>query len=67
MFGEFETVMHQVTELPNFRRGDKDGLYHAAHEQIINPFGILEVSFIPFLRLGYFGCARVKNKFFRGC
>ena len=64
--GEFEAVTHQVTELAYFRRGDKTGFYHVAHEQVTDPFGILEVSFVSLLRFGIFGvCEGNKTGFFK--
>lgn len=55
---ELEAVTHQVTELPDFRRRDKVWLYHVAHEQVANPFGILAVRLVALLRLGIFGMGK---------
>ena len=43
-----------------FRR-DKGRFDHVAHEQVTNPFGILPVCLVPFLRFGIFGVG--KNHF----
>lgn len=50
--GEFEAVAHQVTEMPNIRRGNKAGLNHVTHEEVTDPFGILAVGLVALLRFG---------------
>ena len=51
---ELGAVAHQVAELPYFRRWDKAGLYHVAHEEVADPLCILAVSLIALLWLRIF-------------
>lgn len=55
---ELGAVAHQVAELPYFRRWDKAGLYHVAHEEVADPLCILAVGLITLLRLRIFGMGK---------
>lgn len=53
--GKFDAIANQIPKLPDFRRRDKTGFYHVAHEQVADPFSILAVGFIALLRFCIFG------------
>lgn len=53
--GELGAVTHQGAELADLRGRDKAWLYHAAHEEVADSFGILAVGLVPFLGLSIFG------------
>jgi len=56
--GELGAVAHQVAELADLGGGDKAWLYHIAHEEVADPFGILAVGLVPFLGLGILGVGK---------
>ena len=44
--------------MPDFGRRDKAGLYHIAHKQVADPFGIFTVGLIALLRFCVFGMGK---------
>ena len=52
--GEFGAVSYQIPELPDISRRDKRRFDHAAHIQIADPFGVLAVGLVSFLRFSVF-------------
>ena len=53
--GELCTISHQVTQMEDIGRRDKAGLDHTAHVQITNPFRVLAVGLVAFLRFRVLG------------
>ncbi len=52
--------------MPDFGRRDKAGLYHITHKQVADPFGILAIRLVPFLRFRIFGvCKGNETGFFK--
>lgn len=51
-------VTHQIVKLTDIRRRNKVRLDYVTHEQITDPFGILAVHFVSFLRFGVLGMSK---------
>lgn len=65
--GEFGAVTHEIAEQSDFGRRDKAGFYHVAHEEVVDPFGVLAVGLVPPLRFHIFRMGKGdKTGFFEG-
>ena len=56
--GEFESVTYQIPQMTDVSRRNKRRFDHVTHEEVTDPFGILTVCLVSFLRFGVFGMGK---------
>ena len=56
--GELEPVAYQIPQMADVSRRNKGRFDHVTHEEVTDPFGILTVCLVSFLRFGVFGMGK---------